>query len=176
MRPPSVISCCLATIAAIAVCLQPADVALAKAPVAARVLKTKKRGRSTSLTGAWSGEYVYPFKIPGNPMRVPFNADLDDVGGSITGSIDEPNTFAVEDVPRLFSNVVGARTGSRVEFIKTLDGTGGETHSILYEGDISADFDRIEGSWSIPGVWSGAFFMEREGAQVEAAIERAAKA
>ena len=38
------------------------------------------------------------------------------------------------------------------------------------------DFDRVDGRWTVPGVWSGAFFMERAGVTVEEAAERAAEA
>lgn len=116
-----------------------------------------------SLTGAWSGEYFYTFKIPDMPMRVLFTATLDDASGALTGAIEEPNTFVRKDVSRLFSTLVGIRMGERLEFTKTIDLGDGEMHSILYEGRISADTTRIEGTWSGAGYWSGPFFMERSG-------------
>jgi hypothetical protein len=148
------------------------DPALVRALVRAAVLAARRVGRFNSLTGAWSGEYQYPAAMRGAP-RVPFNARIDEAGGSFTGAIDEPNTFADRSAPRLFATISGTRTGSAVSFIKTMDGTGGATHSIVYDGVVNPDFTRIEGSWRIPGNWSGPFFMEREGAMAEEAAMRA---
>lgn len=135
-------------------------------------MRGRPRGRAHNLTGAWSGEYAYPYRLRRNPRRVPFNALLEDMDGSITGTIDEPNTFRRSSVARLFATVVGQRAGANVTFIKTMDGTGGATHSIHYEGVADAEFARIDGTWTIPGMWSGTFFMERAGAEAGAAIER----
>lgn len=136
--------------------------------------RARKQGRASSLSGAWSGAYSYPTNTLPGP--VPFNALLEDAAGAITGTIDEPNTFAPSDAPRLFATVVGTRDGLRVSFIKTMDGTGGKSHSIHYEGDVRSDFERIDGRWTIPGNWSGAFFMERTGVAAEEAARRAEQA
>jgi hypothetical protein len=151
------------------------DPALVRALVRAAVLAGRRVGRFNSLTGAWSGEYQYPAAVKG-VRRVPFNARIDEAGGSFTGEIDEPNTYADPSAPRLFATISGTRTGSAVSFIKTMDGTGGATHSIIYDGAVNSNFTRIEGRWRTIGAWSGPFFMEREGAMAEEAASRAESA
>jgi hypothetical protein len=112
----------------------------------------------TSLTGYWSGQYVYPR----NSMPpTPFNATLEDRDGQLIGETDEPNLFADLDAARLFADLIGTRCGQAVRFVKSMDGTGGANHDIVYEGTASADFMRIEGTWTIPGNWSGGFSMQR---------------
>jgi hypothetical protein len=151
------------------------DPALARSFARAAVLSARRVGRFNSLTGAWSGEYRYPAPSGGVPS-VPFNARIDESEGSLTGDIDEPNTFADPSAPRLFATMSGTRKGSAVSFVKTMDGTGGANHSIFYEGVVNSDFTRIEGRWSIPGSWGGSFFMERAGATAEEAAIRAESA
>jgi hypothetical protein len=131
------------------------------------------RGRYSSLTGAWGGAYTYPAWYGHDP--VPFNARFEDLGGSVTGESDEPNTFADPRAARLFAVWTGTRQALLVSLFKRMDGTGGAKHTILYEGDVRADFMRIDGEWTIPGVWSGGFFMERLDAGVEAALSRSAE-
>lgn len=112
----------------------------------------------SSLTGYWSGGYQYPAPFFD---WVPFNATLEDRDGALAGEVDEPNTFADPSTPRLFADLFGQRVGQDVRFVKSLDGAGGANHDIVYEGVVDDDFMRIEGTWTIPGDWSGAFFMER---------------
>ncbi|MEJ0060536.1 MAG: hypothetical protein WDM79_13610 [Terricaulis sp.] len=145
--------------------------AFAKRPAAL----ARRAGKFTSLTGAWSGEYVYPYPMHG-VTRVPFNARLVEKGIDLTGDTDEPNTFAPSSAPRLFATIVGTRGGSAVEFVKTLDGTGGVSHAIHYAGTADSDLTRIEGTWHIPGNWSGTFMMERAGLEASAAVSRSASA
>ena len=140
--------------------------ALGLSPEPAR-LPTQTRRRATAraqergsegLSGLWSGAYAYPAFWPAEP--VPFNAVLAEIGGAISGSIDEPNTFSPAAVSRLFARVSGARNGQDVRFSKTYDGTGGKSHTIEYVGALSADGTRVDGFWAI-GRSSGTFFMTR---------------
>jgi hypothetical protein len=112
----------------------------------------------TSLTGYWSGLYVYPRnRLP----PTPFNATLEDRDGQLIGETDEPNLFAERGAARLFADIIGTRAGLAVRFVKSMDGTGGANHDIVYEGTATADFMRIDGTWTIPGNWSGGFTMRR---------------
>jgi hypothetical protein len=138
-------------------------------PPQARVARRVKK--YDSLTGLWAGAYSYPWA----EAAVPFNARLEESGESLTGEIDEPNTFADPSAARLFASVRGSRQGMNVSFIKRYDGSAGQKHTIGYEGQVNADFTRIDGRWSLP-VTSGSFFMERADAGAEAAASRAASA
>src|SRR5262245_53041785 len=142
------------------------------APSPARHARRVKR--NTSLTGVWTGAYRYPKPVNG-VEQVPFNARLEEVAGSFSGDIDEPNTYAHPSAPRLFSQVNGVRSGLDVRFTKQMDGTGGAAHAIFYEGAVDADLSRIDGAWRVDGL-AGTFFMERAGVEAEEAATRAASA
>ena len=49
--------------------------------------------------------------------------------------------------------------GRRVSWIKIYDDLGSAT--LHYEGTVHADGEEIEGTWHIPGDWSGTFMMVR---------------
>jgi hypothetical protein len=162
----------MAALFVVAFCgLDHADALAAFAHGKASKAPLRRSGRFETLTGAWTGEYAYPVPLFG-VTRVPFNARIEETGASFTGETDEPNTFADPAAPRLFAFLAGARQGVAVHFTKTLDGTGGVNHSILYEGAASADLSRIDGTWRIPGDWSGTFMMERAAALAEAGAMR----
>lgn len=125
----------------------------------------------TSLTGAWSGAYRYP--RDSYPETV-FEATIEESGGAFSGSTLEPNILR----PWLGAGPVtalieGTRTGSDLNFVKFMDGSGGMDHAIRYSGAVNADFTRIEGAWSIAGDWSGTFFMERSDLGAEEAVAQA---
>ncbi|HJS80986.1 MAG TPA: hypothetical protein VJ748_10205 [Vitreimonas sp.] len=124
-----------------------------------------------SLTGLWTGAYRYSRSA----AAVPFNARLEESRESFTGEIDEPNTFADPSAARLSASVHGSRTAFDVRFVKTYDGSAGQSHTVGYEGVVNPDFTRIDGQWSLPGS-SGTFFMERADVGAEAAASRAAGA
>lgn len=145
--------------------------AAAKPPV--RVARRVKR--FTSLTGVWSGVYRYPSRYAGVDS-VPFNARLNQSGDTFTGMIDEPNTYAHPAAPRLYATVNGTRTGLDISFVKKMDGTGGVTHSIYYEGVADADLTRITGTWRVHEGFSGTFVMERAGVEAEAQAATSAQA
>ena len=139
-----------------------------------RILRARTRGRgSSSLAGAWSGEYAYA--ALGRAERVPFNALLGETAGALTGSIDEPNTFGDPSAARLFAHVAGERSGTSVRFVKTYDGTGGQTHAVTYEGEANAALTRIEGVWAVSWL-HGTFFMERATIAEAVDAEEAAEA
>ena len=115
--------------------------------------------RRSTLTGAWSGAYRYPGDA--GPETV-FNAQIEEVGGAFTGALSEPNLLLPDFGPVSTSDIEGVRTGALVTFIKFYDGSGGMGHAVSYEGRVNANLTHIEGVWSIPGNWSGAFFMTRD--------------
>jgi len=109
------------------------------------------------LTGVWFGEYAYP---PNTYPPVSFIANIDDTCGLIDGRTDEPNTLDAPFATRLFARLSGRHGDGIVTLIKTYDGTGGITHSVVYTGQVDAEHETIEGIWRAGG-WSGRFTMTR---------------
>jgi hypothetical protein len=128
--------------------------------------------RSENLTGVWHGQFSYPVALPAGA----FTATLLELGAHLSGSIHEP-ADGFDDAPDglLFALVDGRRSGSRVSFVKTYDGSGGRTHAVRYDGVLSPDGTEIEGRWTIPGVWAGAFLMIRSAGREEAVEKKEAE-
>ena len=114
--------------------------------------------RNDALTGSWHGTYGYSDARP--PVRFLFQANI--AGNVIRGRISEPNTFGTPGVPYLFANVYGTISGDTIQFTKTYDGTGGQSHAVQYYGRINRASKQITGSWSLSGA-SGSFTMSLEG-------------
>lgn len=119
-----------------------------------------KQGDGKNLTGVWNGLYSYPHSMP----PVSFTAILIESGTSISGTTHEPGE-SVGASGLAYATLFGRRTDSTVDFTKTYD--GGASHAVEYVGRINEDATEIEGSWRIPGVWSGKFLMIRAGGQEE---------
>ena len=107
------------------------------------------------LSGIWKGTYNY--RDGAGLKEVPFEIQLAQRGQSLVGRITEPNTFNRSSTPRLFANLVGIIDGRRLRFIKTYDGTGGESHSVYYEGELNDDASVVSGIWIIESRWRGGF-------------------
>ena len=122
--------------------------------------------KRSSLTGSWSGAYRYP---RGSQTEVVFNAQIEEIAGSFTGAIQEPNSMGTIDAV-VTSDIDGVRSGSSVRFVKFYDGSGEQHHAVHYLGTVNAALTRIEGEWNIPNDWGGTFFMTRDddGEAVEA--------
>lgn len=132
-----------------------------------------EKSLAASLTGIWQGLYSYSDGREG----APFVATLMELGGVISGTTHEPCPTGDSPCGLAFAEVAGRREGRTVTFAKTYDGTGGLSHTVLYEGTLSSDGTEIEGAWTIPGDRSGRFMMIRGGGKKEgAALEMAAAA
>ncbi len=129
--------------------------------------------RRPSLTGSWSGAFRYPNdRMP----ETVFNAQIDEqAGGGFTGSVQEPNLLRPHLGSVIDAEIEGARAGSALTFIKFYSGNGGLGHTVTYDGTVDGAFQRIDGRWSIPGSWSGTFFMSRDDLGEEEAVEREAE-
>jgi hypothetical protein len=100
------------------------------------------------LTGRWWGRYE---QAPGGP--VPFEAELSEDDGSITGETSEPNTFRGDMGAALTATLTGGRAGAEVNFLKQYHGFV-QDDCPVYQGTANAALTRIEGQWSFPS-WPG---------------------
>lgn len=133
------------------------------------------------LTGRWTGVYFYPVDADWNAdddlPATPFTAELMDRGGYLTGATVEPDLTGPPGAPPIEATLEGDRSGLRIGFTKTP--AGRQTHTIDYQGEISADGDMIDGVWIIHGNWSGTFRMQRrsldEGSRAREVAESAAR-
>ena len=121
--------------------------------------------RRSSLTGSWSGAYRYPRDA--GPETV-FNVRIEEVAGAFTGAMQEPNIFKHKPGPVVNAEIEGVRAGATISFVKFYDGSGGMEHAVRYDGHVNDTLTHIAGTWTIPGVWSGTFFMMREDDEEEA--------
>ena len=110
----------------------------------------------TELNGEWQGAYSY------SDSRAPVNFILEAtiVKDRISGTISEPNTFGSSGVAFLHANIAGTIEDGVVRFTKTYDGTGGQSHSIQYEGVLDPLRLQISGTWRISSM-VGQFAMTR---------------
>lgn len=122
------------------------------------------------LTGRWLGRFDYPADYP----PVPFEADLLEEAGLLTGQTEEPNGFRADQGPMLQAVIEGQRLGAEVRFVKRYLGFSQGVDPV-YEGVADAALTRISGRWVFPGQpgWSGRFVMMRKPLAAERALRRA---
>ncbi|MFT4253336.1 MAG: hypothetical protein QM608_12700 [Caulobacter sp.] len=111
---------------------------------------------NANLTGVWQGLYSYP----GAHAPVAFTATVLESGSWVSGSVHEV-AYDEYGVAEVFATLLGKRDGAAVTFTKTYDGSAGWSHDVFYAGTVSDDGTEIEGTWTIPGEWSGKFLMIR---------------
>lgn len=120
------------------------------------------RGVLAGLAGTWQGVYSYPDQ---GRDPVAFTMTLEVRGDTCRGRSEEPNTFGAPSVTHLYANVecqvVDGTLSPRLIFKKTYDGTGGQTHSVDYLGDLSPDSRSVTGTWRI-GTQSGRFSLTKQ--------------
>lgn len=112
------------------------------------------------LGGMWQGVYAGGL----NPRPVNFVMTLQVYGNTCRGRIEEPNTFGHPSAPRLYANVecrLVVGRPPRLVFRKVYDGTGGQSHSVDYDGEISLDGRSVTGTWRI-GTLSGGFSLIKQ--------------
>jgi hypothetical protein len=137
---------------------------------AARLARAAEEARKSALAqvvlsdlaGMWRGVYSYS----GTGQRpVEFMMSLQVYGNACRGRMEEPNTFGLSSAPRLYANVdcylVRGSNPARLMMRKTYDGTGGQSHSIDYEGEIASDLRGITGVWQL-GTQSGRFSLIKQ--------------
>lgn len=122
----------------------------------------------TNLTGRWTGVYFYPedgfWNANDNYPPTPFAADLVDDLGLISGTTLEPDLTGPVRHAEIRASLEGRRSASELSFTKYPDSP--RQDPIHYAGIVSADGNSIEGTWIIPGEWSGTFRMKRKVAPV----------
>lgn len=112
---------------------------------------------SQNMTGHWSGTFWYPDNI-GPPT--PFEAQIDDNDGHLSGAIIEPSAV---DGETLKASLFGTRHGSSCDFIKTYSSAAPEGYDqpVDYVGGIASDGLAITGVWSLLDL-DGKFEMFRD--------------
>ncbi len=126
--------------------------------------------RFQTLTGKWLGRYGYAH----SSLVVPFEADLVEKGGDLSGRTTEPNTFRFDLGSYLEAALAGGRGDGAVNFIKRYDGFS-PSDDPVYAGLVNAALTRIEGTWRFPRKpWaSGPFTMMRKPLAAARASRRA---
>jgi hypothetical protein len=130
-----------------------------------------------NISGLWLGSFSYP---AGLGPTTPFLARIEewsgrrvprtrlrsaghcapDHGGSLAGSIIEPNTVGASST-ELEAVLSGSRDGHSVDFTKVYDGASDAAHAVDYAGRLSGDGNSITGVWSLADL-DGTFEMHRE--------------
>jgi hypothetical protein len=150
---------CLAGMAVLLCAGSPAHAQQASVPTHSQGGAPVGQPDQLSLAGAWAGRYFYPDGKKSVEFSFVFDAD------ACRGRSEEPNTFGDKSASKLFGNLacdtLSVRPGERIAISKTYDGTGGVSHTVTYNGIISADLSEIAGEWSI-GKTRGAFNLRRK--------------
>jgi hypothetical protein len=135
--------------------------------------------KTANLSGRWTGVYFYPVDVEFNPHDdlppTPFEAEIRDAGGEISGSTLEPHALGPPGAAPIPARIEGHHFDGQLIFTKFPDG-GGQLHSIDYIGAISGDGNSVAGRWVIHGDWSGTFQMQRRLTPVSAALDVATTA
>lgn len=140
------------------------------------------RQAGIDLTGRWTGVYFYPLDAEINPFDTlpptPFDAEIIDNGGELTGDITEPDTMGPEPTVRLKASMTGSHLNGEIVFTKHPNAPGEEFNdfevpdAIEYLGALSPDGNSISGYWHILGDWSGAFRMQRKVVATEMSVDQ----
>lgn len=128
----------------------------------------------TTLTGVWDG--LYSYSRAGAPES-PFTAVLFDTAGALSGTIHETMNFVGGGAAEASAFIDGTASAGHIAFTKTYDGTNGQTHTVAYDGALSADGGEIDGLWTIrtiAGPITGRFLMIRARRAARAARKRSA--
>ena len=108
------------------------------------------------------------FNYPGPFPPVPFEAELQEIGGCFTGTVSEPDDDDPNGGGTLHALVEGQRQGSAVTFAKIYEDAERRPEPVFYSGTVQPDGNEISGRWEIPGHWSGTFMMVRDSGVAEA--------
>lgn len=111
---------------------------------------------SINWGGTWEGNYRYDGDPGKGATRFILTAVVN--GTQLSGKISEPNTFGNESANFLGANIDGSIEGTLVRFSKRYDGTGGQSHSVQYEGILDRASGTVRGQWAI-GRRTGSFEM-----------------
>lgn len=123
-----------------------------------------------NLTGLWQGQFSYP-RGPGPEF---FTATLLETADFLSGSTQEVALFGRSKGRTLYASLSGRREGAQVRFLKTYESET-RNHSVRYDGLLNTDGTEIEGTWTVPGNWSGRFLMIRDIGLKVAATRRVAE-
>ena len=120
-------------------------------PIAADLPQEARLSRAPvgGIGGLWEGRYAYSDGRAPVPFLLSLRLDGD---RSVKGRVYEPNTFGDAQAAFLYAHVSGEFDGRVLRFRKTYDGTGGQRHSVQYQGRVDPQTRRINGEWDINGL------------------------
>jgi hypothetical protein len=121
-------------------------------------MESSDPNRALNLSGVWRGQFSYPRKLP----PVAFLATLEERDSWLVGATEEIASFGDRRGVTITASLQGRRTGTSVTWLKLYDHPP-HFHAIHYVGVVSGDANEISGRWQVPGSWSGAFLMVRNG-------------
>ena len=104
--------------------------------------------QAKDMSAEWAGAYGYE----DGRAAVFFSLDVSQNGRTIKGYIKEVQTFGSQTGDNsLRANIAGTIDGHVVKFTKTYDGSGGQSHSVSYNGTLVRDGDQLFmfGTWHI---------------------------
>lgn len=111
------------------------------------------------MSGGWQGKYTYK-----NRKSVPFRLKIISEGGDhFRGISTEPNTYGDKSATVLTADLEGMmESDGKFHFSKKMDGSGGQTHTIEYSGEVKTDGVSASGIWKTSEKLSGKFEMKRD--------------
>ena len=118
-----------------------------------------------NLSGVWKGIFHYPRHYP----PVPFDAEIRDHFGALSGETVEVANAGGLNGQTLHAVLWGNRQGSDVSFAKSYDTLRRAPNVVHYQGQVNESGDEISGTWRIAGSWSGPFMMIRKKPEIAAA-------
>lgn len=110
-----------------------------------------------NVSGVWKGILYYPRLLP----PLPFDAELREYSGKISGETIEIGDMGPGTGRQLIALLEGMRINSHVCFSKRYDHLGRSDYVVNYDGWLNEDASELAGVWSIPDSWSGSFLMMR---------------
>jgi hypothetical protein len=100
-------------------------------------------------------------------------AFMSELDGLFDGTTEETGSAGDAMGQRLTASVQGRRTGRSITMLKIYHGAYALYDSVHYPGELNDEGSEINGTWRVPGSWSGTFLMIRSRAVATAVTSEA---